>query len=742
MAEETADLIEESNDDMESWLYYSKETKSEENNDVMDNFSATEAELIYIESGELVNNDNEQQTFQYDGDDDNDLINNAESRQITTDSNEIIEEQTFLEQEDDLSKHNLILRETIDENGQLVEGYYCQQCNLAFNTIEDFLNYHPYIELLSENPEEQEEQQQDIISTISGDKLWDLVENLEETEDNADNIEEIIEMKPNCIQEENAVSNALEELDKERYFCYDCQQVFTDLTTAENHDCCSHQEHNSLDLIESNSTLLVENDDQNVYRCHLCDKDYTSLRSFNNHLRWHKKAEDILGHTKTLHDVAVVCEVCNTVFASEKNLKLHMKMHKKQTVKTIQEALPVGAQNEYNELNQFFCEICNKSFDQKLLVIHKNMHQNLEEYNCGKCNKQFENLPSYEIHMQMHVDNITNVKKTSTTTVKQINNFIVPEEVMPSTSAQGGSVEGGKRKHACQYCGKEFQRPYEKVKHERIHTGEKPYECEVCGKTFRVSYSLTLHLRTHTDIRPYVCATCNKRFKQQSVYVHHLKTHVVERGYKCDICGKSFRTSVQLSGHKNIHSKPYNCTECNRPFASLYSVKIHMKTHNKGHKSNKNLKNRCSICGASYARIFALRFHLKEQHGLDVHPTQLLAATSSANTNVHKDMDAETAILMNAANEASNQEMHFINADDDNDVGEDNEVDEDNEEENDVERGFSSQVDHEENIQNPALTHNSYLDETEAATQTILNTQEISVDNFPTEEIITDWLSK
>lgn len=27
------------------------------------------------------------------------------------------------------------------------------------------------------------------------------------------------------------------------------------------------------------------------------------------------------------------------------------------------------------------------------------------------------------------------------------------------------------RPYPCQYCGKEFGRPHEKVKHERIHTG-------------------------------------------------------------------------------------------------------------------------------------------------------------------------------------------------------------------------------------------------------------------------------
>lgn len=116
------------------------------------------------------------------------------------------------------------------------------------------------------------------------------------------------------------------------------------------------------------------------------------------------------------------------------------------------------------------------------------MHQNVEEFNCGICNKQFENMPSYEMHMQLHAEK--------------------SHEPRGKTKAERSGV---KLPFPCQYCGREFARPHEKVKHERIHTGEKPYECEVCGKTFRVSYSLTLHLRSHTDIRPYVCATCNKR---------------------------------------------------------------------------------------------------------------------------------------------------------------------------------------------------------------------------------------
>lgn len=220
----------------------------------------------------------------------------------------------------------------------------------------------------------------------------------------------------------------------------------------------------------------------------------------------------------------------------------------------------------------------------------------MEEFNCGICNREFKDASSYNIHMAIHADK----SKGRQFPEARIDRF------------------KGKAGYACQYCHKVFPRPHEKVKHERVHTGEKPYACEVCGKTFRVQYSLTLHLRTHTNIRPYACATCNKRFKSHGAYTHHLQTHSNERAYKCDTCAKTFQTAVQLCGHKTIHTKPFSCPICNRPFANLYSVKNHLKTHNKSKKigESNNVVNQhaCRFCGAIYERHYALRLHVKQQH--------------------------------------------------------------------------------------------------------------------------------
>ncbi|XP_002062745.2 zinc finger protein 135 [Drosophila willistoni] len=356
--------------------------------------------------------------------------------------------------------------------------------------------------------------------------------------------------------------------ESERYFCYDCHRIFENRVSAEEHICPQAGQ---------TETETAE-----------------------------PPVEVTPAPAVVARNMQVTCHICNTIFGSSKALKFHMRMHGKVSTKSIQDALPVGAHQQYNQLDQFYCEICNKSFDESLLAVHKQMHQesSLEQLMCRTCNRKFDNVNEYEMHLKMHE------KQTDKPTSRPV----------PSN---GKKIRSDKPGYPCQYCERVFLRPYEKVKHERVHTGEKPYACEVCGKTFRVTYSLTLHLRTHTNIRPYVCTVCNKRFKSHQVYSHHLRIHSSEKEYACDKCPKTFRTSVQLSGHKNTHTKPFECTICNRPFASLYAVKAHMVNHKDkaqegqgaSKKPSTNGKFWCTVCGAEYSRIFAYRQHLKTAHG-------------------------------------------------------------------------------------------------------------------------------
>ncbi|XP_055372670.1 zinc finger protein 184-like [Condylostylus longicornis] len=328
------------------------------------------------------------------------------------------------------------------------------------------------------------------------------------------------------------------------------------------------------------------------------DEQYDSADYDKNLEKYHEEFS-ILNTTSVLKNESKInyqtktCSICKTTFSSVKNLKLHARIHYPVKSKSYIEAL---AENENHSLLMFYCELCKKSFDVKLQDQHSKFHRlNTINTICKICNKQFKSMESFRMHLTLHEGREDSIFGSS---LKKLTNMENNTTLYP---------------YACRHCNKSFKRPHEKVKHERIHTGEKPYKCDVCGKSFRVSYSLTLHLRTHTGVRPYVCTICNKRFKGFSTYANHSQTHSEERKFKCPECPKMFKTAVQMHGHKNTHKKPFFCSLCNRPFATMHNVEVHMETH-KNETSKKKFKYCCNICGASYGRSFALEEHKKEMH--------------------------------------------------------------------------------------------------------------------------------
>ncbi|XP_968302.3 zinc finger protein ZFP2 [Tribolium castaneum] len=316
-----------------------------------------------------------------------------------------------------------------------------------------------------------------------------------------------------------------------------------------------------------------------------------------------------------------ICEVCNTNFPTFKSLRLHRRMH--EPIKARHADTPANHDEEVRPM--FICKICNKTYDKEYEAVHLESHRPENGFNCDICNRKFHTKSNLEMHIKAHSNN----KKFTCSYCKKP--FVTYDALNEHLLNQCQ-----KRAYACQFCGRRFARPHEKVKHERIHTGEKPHVCEICGKAFRVSYCLTLHMRTHSGTRPYQCTHCGKRFKSHSVYNHHLLTHSDVRAYQCPYCPKAFKTGVQLAGHKNSHTKPFTCTECNRPFASLYSVRAHMESH----KTNNNLKYECWMCGALYSRAFALKDHLKQQHEQE-------GDKGKGESGADEELEAASSILVN-----------------------------------------------------------------------------------------------
>ncbi|XP_029166722.1 gastrula zinc finger protein XlCGF26.1-like isoform X3 [Nylanderia fulva] len=355
-------------------------------------------------------------------------------------------------------------------------------------------------------------------------------------------------------------------------------------------------------------------------RCEHCDQTFATPKALQLHVKVHEGEIDP-------SQKSFICTICGTEFCSHKSLRLHSRMHAPVRARHVD--APEGTPNA-----TFTCPECGKTLSESYKDTHMALHTG-DSVTCAVCNRKFDSADSLTMHAAVHTEiglphsptspatiltplaretTATTVKTTTmiATTSSTTTTTTTTATTTMTTAATPTETGDNQKPYQCQHCGRRFTRPHEKVKHERIHTGEKPHACEVCGKTFRVSYCLTLHMRTHTGVRPYACQHCGKRFKASSVYNHHLLTHGEERAYTCPYCPKTFKTRVQLAGHKNSHTKPFRCTECSRPFASLYAVRAHIQTH----KKDNNLKFSCYVCGASYGRAFALKDHLK-QHGQD-----------------------------------------------------------------------------------------------------------------------------
>ncbi|XP_016837124.1 zinc finger protein 813 [Nasonia vitripennis] len=372
---------------------------------------------------------------------------------------------------------------------------------------------------------------------------------------------------------------------------------------------------------------------QGAHRCDKCEQTFATPKALQIHI----KQSHLIDPSEIPSQNLFLCTVCGTEFLTHKSLRLHSRMHA--PVRSRHVDAPVGTGEE-----TFDCNECGATLSESYRLAHMALHAG-DPITCHVCNRKFDSKESLNMHAAVHLEIPMNSNSgaansaamalaaanemiisttedptdpifvsTGITPAKttQVNTMASTSSTVTTTTATTTTTDSAElqnqKPYQCQHCGRRFTRPHEKVKHERIHTGEKPHSCEVCGKKFRVSYCLTLHMRTHTNVRPYECQHCGKRFKASSVYNHHLLTHGEERAYTCPYCPKTFKTRVQLAGHKNSHTKPFRCTECSRPFASLYAARAHIQTH----KQDNNLKFSCNICGASYGRAFALKDHVKQ----------------------------------------------------------------------------------------------------------------------------------
>lgn len=181
------------------------------------------------------------------------------------------------------------------------------------------------------------------------------------------------------------------------------------------------------------------------------------------------------------------CEECFQTYKSLKRFLAHVKKHghlTDESYQKLEEYVKKVESNEniYDEVRSeedptkiiYRCRGCETEFDsRKKILLHYPIHRNVNEarkknrsvvdandpaLHCSLCNKSLNNAYELEMHMNAHAEN--GAKPT-----------VDDKRIHPKIVKTKGA--DGKSSYFCGYCEKEFKRPHEKVKHERIHTGEK-----------------------------------------------------------------------------------------------------------------------------------------------------------------------------------------------------------------------------------------------------------------------------
>ena len=285
--------------------------------------------------------------------------------------------------------------------------------------------------------------------------------------------------------------------------------------------------------------------------------------------------DDLRPHYMKEHSAQIrICELCDTVFLSEKALKLHV------LSKDHQANIELSGKTSTIADKYFQCDVCKKKFtDEKYCKFHT-------------AYQHFHCTTEQEVYKQSGYKSVTREKFAGF--LKMVENVDYKEALQ------------------CPECGTVIKKSNLMV-HLRNHTDERPFLCKICPNTFKSNYTLRKHLLKHFGCLERECDICGKHFNKPSNYEEHMELHALQKANKekshiCDVCGQAFYIEKQLAVHLRRHrTKDLMCDYpgCHWKFAFKHELNAHRRTH------NNERKYLCDTCGFAAYEKYHLRRHEK-----------------------------------------------------------------------------------------------------------------------------------
>uniref|UniRef100_A0A672NF83 Zinc finger protein 341-like n=1 Tax=Sinocyclocheilus grahami TaxID=75366 RepID=A0A672NF83_SINGR len=206
--------------------------------------------------------------------------------------------------------------------------------------------------------------------------------------------------------------------------------------------------------------------------------------------------------------------------------------------------------------------------------------------------------------------------------------------ISTNLSELAGQTKGKAQKLKCNYCEKVFTKNFDLQQHIRSHTGEKPFQCIVCGRAFAQKSNVKKHMQTHKVWPAGVHSTASRM--PITVRVLPLNTIEEQDAEVQEIQGSAEgKQSSGTNQNKQIIliDSSYQCQFCSVKFSTYFQLKSHMTQHKNEqvyrcvvkscsqtfqkldqflehiHTHQEQLTYRCHQCSKVFPSLFELGLH-------------------------------------------------------------------------------------------------------------------------------------
>lgn len=353
-----------------------------------------------------------------------------------------------------------------------------------------------------------------------------------------------------------------------------------------------------------------KNDTHNTLTC-LCKRTF--------------KRSGLIMHLAKVHVGWFLCNLCEKIFVSSKNIKKHCKDVHSQKVYTCSKCPNLYTSPAFLKTHSKICKMpekftadcdtCNKRiFTKGAMEIHLKNHMGVV-YPCGECGQTFSHHKTmYRHRLIKHLG-----KLLCHSCEKPFSDRSDLDRHIRRAHKFVSKIKEKNEEYSCAICEKKFNRKDSLTDHIRcIHMNEGI--CKTCGRTFTTFNGLKKHINSMHQkhnvrivkvLTLYTCAICNKKISSKRDLREHIDIKHYGQSYSCDICGRRYLSKKGYAVHKKEHEfGKLACVHCGKTFTTRWGLREHIESTHYGRSFT------CDICGQFYSSRRGFTLH-KKNHKLE-----------------------------------------------------------------------------------------------------------------------------